>query len=325
VLISLAAEGRAMSETRKIAAILVADVVGYSRLAGADEDRTLSRLRGLRSDLIDPAIAAHHGRIVKRTGDGSLVEFRSVVDAVRCWALVRQTRFTKEANEAARALFEQALKIDPSNADALAGDAYTYAIEYILWRNPETDYDAKILGPTDQAIAIAPDALSAYSAKGVYLQYSRRADKAIDAADAGLAVNPNYARLWSMRGDANVFGGHFEQAKSDILRALRFSPRDPRSGTWTMFLGDADLALGHLDTAIEDSHKAIDLGGAQAAYLSLAAASALAGKMDEAKIALAEARRLFPKLTVKWLADQVWEPSIPNLSDGLRKAGLPEE
>jgi TolB-like protein/class 3 adenylate cyclase/Flp pilus assembly protein TadD len=73
-----------MSETPKIAAILVADVVGYSRLAGTDEDRTLSRLRGLRSDLIDPAIAAHRGRIVKRTGDGSLIEFRSVVDAVRC-------------------------------------------------------------------------------------------------------------------------------------------------------------------------------------------------------------------------------------------------
>ena len=73
-----------MNETRKIAAILVADVVGYSRLAGADEDRILSRLRGLRSDLIDPAIAVHHGRVFKRTGDGSIVEFRSVVDAVRC-------------------------------------------------------------------------------------------------------------------------------------------------------------------------------------------------------------------------------------------------
>jgi len=72
-----------MSETRKIAAILVSDVVGYSRLTGADEGRTLSRLRGLRSDLIDPAIDAHHGRIVKRTGDGSIIEFRSVVDAVR--------------------------------------------------------------------------------------------------------------------------------------------------------------------------------------------------------------------------------------------------
>src|SRR6516165_3713656 len=73
-----------MSETRKIAAILVSDVVGYSRLAGADEERALARLRALRSDLIDPIIAVHHGRVVKRTGDGAIVEFRSVVDAVRC-------------------------------------------------------------------------------------------------------------------------------------------------------------------------------------------------------------------------------------------------
>ena len=73
-----------MSEIRKIAAILVADVVGYSRLAGADEDQTLARLRTLRSELIDPATAIHHGRIVKRTGDGLIAEFRSVVEAVRC-------------------------------------------------------------------------------------------------------------------------------------------------------------------------------------------------------------------------------------------------
>jgi TolB-like protein len=79
-----------MSETRKLAAILVADVFGYSRLAGADEERTLARLRALRSDLVDPTIALHHGRIVKRTGDGSIVEFRSVVDAVRC-AIEMQT------------------------------------------------------------------------------------------------------------------------------------------------------------------------------------------------------------------------------------------
>ena len=72
-----------MSETRKLAAILVADVVGYSQLAGADEDRILARLRALRSDLIDPTIAVHHGRVVKRTGDGAIVEFRSAVDAVR--------------------------------------------------------------------------------------------------------------------------------------------------------------------------------------------------------------------------------------------------
>ena len=73
-----------MAETRKLAAILAADVAGYSKLAGIDEERTLARLRALRSDLIDPAVALHHGRVVNRTGDGSLIEFRSVVDAVRC-------------------------------------------------------------------------------------------------------------------------------------------------------------------------------------------------------------------------------------------------
>jgi len=73
-----------MSAGRKVAAILVADIVGYSRLTRADEERTLARLRTLRSDLIDPAIAVHSGRLVKRTGDGAVVEFRSVVEAVRC-------------------------------------------------------------------------------------------------------------------------------------------------------------------------------------------------------------------------------------------------
>ena len=73
-----------MAESRKLAAILAADVVGFSRLAGADEERTLARLRALRSDLVDPTIAVHRGRVVKRTGDGAIVEFRSVVDAVRC-------------------------------------------------------------------------------------------------------------------------------------------------------------------------------------------------------------------------------------------------
>ena len=73
-----------MAETRKIAAILAADVVGFSRLASADEDRTLARLRTLRAELIDPTVASQNGRVFKRTGDGALVEFRSVVEAVRC-------------------------------------------------------------------------------------------------------------------------------------------------------------------------------------------------------------------------------------------------
>src|SRR5580698_6347295 len=73
-----------MSAIRRLAAILAADVAGYSRLMGADEEGTHERLKALRHELLDPKIAEHRGRIVKTTGDGLLVEFGSVVDAVRC-------------------------------------------------------------------------------------------------------------------------------------------------------------------------------------------------------------------------------------------------
>ena len=108
-------QGAAMSETRKIAAILCSDVVGYSRLAGADEDRILARLRALRSDLIDPTIAVHKGRVVKRTGDGSLIEFRSVVDAVRC------------AIEVQNAMVERNAGVPPSAASS-SGSAFISAM-----------------------------------------------------------------------------------------------------------------------------------------------------------------------------------------------------
>jgi adenylate cyclase len=90
-----------VSEARKIAAILAADVVGFSRLAGADEDRTLARLRALRSDLVDPTIAVHNGRVFKRTGDGFIVEFRSVVDAVRCAIEIQNAMGERNAGVAA--------------------------------------------------------------------------------------------------------------------------------------------------------------------------------------------------------------------------------
>src|SRR5271168_1556509 len=77
-------EAAASTGTRRLAAILAADVAGYSRLMGADEQGTFDRLKALRSQLVDPKITEHRGRIVKTTGDGMLVEFSSVVDAVRC-------------------------------------------------------------------------------------------------------------------------------------------------------------------------------------------------------------------------------------------------
>jgi adenylate cyclase len=73
-----------MSQTRRLAAILAADIAGYSRLIGVDEGGTLQRLKAIRDELIDPMIATHHGRLVKTTGDGLLIEFGSVIDGLRC-------------------------------------------------------------------------------------------------------------------------------------------------------------------------------------------------------------------------------------------------
>ena len=86
-----------MRKTRRLAAILAADVAGYSRLIEADEEGTLGRLRALRVEVLDPKIAEHRGRIVKTTGDGLLVEFASVVDALRC-AVEMQTALAKRNN-----------------------------------------------------------------------------------------------------------------------------------------------------------------------------------------------------------------------------------
>ena len=85
-----------MSQTRRLAAILAADVVGYSRLMGADEEGTHERLKAHLRELIDPKIAEHRGRIVKNTGDGLLAEFSSVVDAVRCAVEIQRGMVERE-------------------------------------------------------------------------------------------------------------------------------------------------------------------------------------------------------------------------------------
>jgi adenylate cyclase len=152
-----------------------------------------------------------------------------------------------------------------------------------------------------------------------------RPDEARRDADAGLAINPNFARLYVFKGLADNAVGRFEEAKSEVQYAMRLSPRDFGIGFWIVTLSRAELGLGNYDAAIDASRKAID-GGYRSfiSYEALAAALALDGKIEEAKSAVAEARRLNPNLTVKWL--QSTARGIPAfVVEGLRKAGLPEE
>src|ERR1700757_4828811 len=101
-----------MPAIRRLAAILAADVAGYSRLMGADEEGTLESLKALRRDLLDPKIAEHHGRIVKTTGDGLLAEFASVVDAVRCAVEVQQAMAERNSGIAGESRLELRMGIN---------------------------------------------------------------------------------------------------------------------------------------------------------------------------------------------------------------------
>ena len=163
------------------------------------------------------------------------------------------------------------------------------------------------------------------SPKALYLgDISGRYTEALGVADAELAINPNFVLLFGPRILAENALGRFEQAKVDAERVMRLSPRDPLIGLFHVFAGEAEISLGHFDAAIDEYHKAINSGFRPFfAYADLAAAYAHAGRMEEAKTALAEARRLNPNLTVKWMIEHT--SNLPAVFDGLRKAGLPEE
>ena len=233
---------------------------------------------------------------------------------------------SKEKNDASRAFYEQALAIDPNNAAAIAYLAGTYLVEYIFgYGNPGIDYDAKILGQSDRAIALARDYDVPYEAKSVYLSFSRRYDEAIRSANAGLAVNPNNQDFYHTRAIAEISLGRFDEAKSDLQQAIRLSPHDPLVATMITSLGDIEIGSGRPESALVEYKKALDAGDhTYWIYANLAASYSLLGKMDEAKPFVAEALRVNPSFTIKWFREHV-PYDLPARDEGLRKAGFAEE
>ena len=247
---------------------------------------------------------------------------------MRGWALIDDPALfaSKEKVNAARALFEQALAIDPNSAEAITGVAATYFREHLLgWGSPGTDYDAKMLGQADRAIGLAPDYDQPYVFKSFYLGDSHRFDEALSTANAGLAVNPNDPSLYQARAAPEIALGRFDQAKSDLQQAIRLSPRDPFAAFSYTELGDIEIGSGRPEAAIVEYRRSIDAGNhTYWNYANLAASYALLGKMDEAKPFVAETLRLNPSFTIKWYREHV-PYDLTTRDEGLRKAGFAEE
>ena len=243
---------------------------------------------------------------------------------MRGWAAIWQQP-TRESTTSARDYFERALKLDPQYAEAMVGLAYARLRASVYgWSKAAEDKPAAQMDLLTKAIAINPGYAFAYYVKSAVLWWAKEYLEALGAAETEVALDPNSAYGYAAVGRAEGLLGRCEQSIAHIKQAFVLSPRDPLSGIWYGYLGLAEFCRGRLDAAIEQFKRAISSGySTYFPYTFLAAAEAAKGNDAEAKLALAEARRLNPQLTIKWLLTETPTPSI--VIDGLRKAGLPEE
>jgi adenylate cyclase len=244
---------------------------------------------------------------------------------MRGWAVLWQPA-TKESTASARDYFERALKIDPQNAEAMVGFAYARLRATVYgWTNTSEDTYAAQLDLLTKATAVNPDHAFAYYVKSQVLFHTKQHLETLEAAQRAVALDPNAAYAYFAMGQAESRLGRGEQSIAHIKRAFALSPRDPLVGVWHMDLGVSEIFCGRLDRGIAEFKRAIDTGFRTfVPYALLAGAQATKGNDAEAKLALAEARRLNPQFTIKWYVANFSLPP-PTIVDGWRKAGLPEE
>ena len=204
-----------MSQTRRLAAILAADVASYSRLMGADESGTLQALKAIRAELIDPTIAAHSGRLVKTTGDGLLVEFSSVIDALRCATEVQTSMAERNASVPAGKRIEFRIDVHQGDVvienDDIFGDAVNIAARLEGLAEPGgICVSARVRGDAAGKLDLAFEDMGQQELKNIgrpirayRLAMERRADAADEPAPLPLPDKPSIAVLpfANMSGD----------------------------------------------------------------------------------------------------------------------------
>ena len=181
---------------------------------------------------------------------------------------------TKTSSDEARALFEQALILDPNNADALAGAARIDAVEAAFGSSDKSaDLYARAMQRTDQALLLDPSQARAHFTKALLIMFKARANDAASAneiiaeSEASLRANPSFPWGYWPMAVGEMLLGHYEQSISELQQAMKISPRDPNIGIWHMEIGRSLLALTRYDAAIQEGLKAINFGVSHGAIL----------------------------------------------------------
>jgi adenylate cyclase len=246
---------------------------------------------------------------------------------MRGWAILNQLQLVTDKDSLAKALglFEQALKLDPNNVDALVGAAAAERWDFIFnGLDAKPGQIGKIEDLIADAIRIDPTNARAYTQRGLIYIITKRTKEAAEAAQNAVRLNPSYAPAYAQLGQDQVTPADLPQAIANIDQAFKLSPRDPEMGRWHWLKGRTFNYMGRYQDAIREGKAALDSGfSSWAVYVHLAVAYASMGQKSEAEVAIARARKIIPELTVKWYRARIDVPEA--FYEGLRKAGLPEE
>jgi adenylate cyclase len=247
---------------------------------------------------------------------------------MRGWAILNELRLITDKNGVAKALglFEQALTLDPNNVDALVGAAAAERYEFqYSGMDEKPGQIAKMDEMLTSAIRIDPSNTRAYVVRGMTYRSTKRNREAAEAAQTAIRLNPSYAPAYAqLAQDQNSTPAEYPLAIANIDRAIKLSPRDPEMGRWHWIKGKTFIYTERYQDAIRELQGALDAGyGAWPVYSHLALAHDALGQRSEATAALAQARKLNPKLTIQWYRARVEEPEV--IFQGLLKAGLPEQ
>src|SRR4051812_12345839 len=251
---------------------------------------------------------------------------------MRGWSAWNGAGLSREPLQSALQFFEQALRIDPEQTDALIGLGLTTAS---LVRYRLIEPDEQVLSRADNAVARAlsrePAQAMAHFAKGELLRARKRFDEAIAEYDTATALNSNLAPAYAYRGQSKLLAGRAAETFLDVDAAIRLSPRDPSLNLWLFFKCHAFAHLANDDDAIEWCRKSVALRPFWISYIDLISAYGWTGRREEAHAAIIELHKLMPGYTVKKWANAGWSDNpiflaeYARIVEGLRKGGLPEE
>jgi len=339
---------------RRLAAILAADVAGYSRLMGIDEEGTLLQLKTHRKELVDPKITEYRGRIVKTTGDGMLVEFVSVVDAVRCAVDIQRNMVERNAEVPTerRIQFRVGINVGDiiSDNDDIYGDGVNVAARLETLADPGgIDVSRTVHDQVRDKLNFSFEDLGEQIVKNIARPIGvHRIDLSADTGPAvvtstgavlkpefassrpsivrrALELNPNFAAAHGYLGWTLAFDGQSEEATKHLQEAIRMSPHDPQNAIFNTGLAVTHYWTERYAEAVEYSSKALQQRSAfTAGYRIHVASLAQNGQIAEAREVLALLKEMHPDLSIAWIEKNVPYTSGPMVKfvEGMRRAGL---